>query len=87
MGADDPEERLTDREGALKLWDCGVGWKRLPEVSVFGAAVSAGGEEQAGRTDGQIVEVGGVCTVGPSAAVEDEGEVTRDGDAHARSVL
>lgn len=87
MGAGDPEKRLTDGEGALKLWDGGVGWEGPPEVGVFGTAVGAGGEEQAGWADGEIVEVGGIGPVRPGSAIEDEGEVARDGDAHAGAVL
>ena len=52
VGARDPEERLADGEGALELRDGGVGWEGLPEVGVFGTAVGAGSEEQAGRADG-----------------------------------
>jgi hypothetical protein len=37
--------------------------------------------------EGQGGEEGGVGFVGPCSAMEDEGEVTGDGDAHARAVL
>ena len=87
MRAGDPEKRLADGEGALQLGDDGVRWEGLPQVGVFGTAVGAGAKEQAGRPDGKVVEVGGVCPVGPSAAVEHEGEVVGQGDAHAGSVL
>ena len=87
MRTGDPEKWLADGEGTLELRDGGIGWESPPEVGVFGTAVGAGGEEQAGLTDGKVVEVGGVCAIRPSAAIEDEGEVVCQGDAHAGAIL
>ena len=71
----------------MELRDGGIGWESPPEVGVFGTAVGAGGKEQAWWADGKIVEVGGICAIRPSAAIEDEGEVVCQSDAHARAIL
>ena len=87
VGSGDPQQGLADGEDALEFRDGGVGWQGLPEIGVLRSAVCASAEEQAGWADGQVVEVGGVCSVRPGAAIEDEGVVTREDDAHAWSVL
>ena len=80
-------EGLADGKGALKFGDGRVWRERLPEVGVLGAAVGAGGEEEAGLAEGKVSEVGGVRRVGPGVSLEDEGVVAGDGGAHAGAVL
>src|SRR5260370_21854435 len=83
----DPEKGVGNRKGTLELWERGIGRQCFPEVGVLRTAVGASREEQAGWSNREIGEAGGVGFVGPCSPIEDERKVMRDGDTHAGTVL
>jgi hypothetical protein len=51
FGAGDPKKRLANGKSPLEFRSGGVWGESSPEVGVVGAAVSAGGEEEAGLAE------------------------------------
>jgi len=82
-----PEQRLSDRKGALQFEVGGVWGQSLPQRSVLGPIIGSGGKEQAWRANGESGKVGRIGAKRPRATVKDVRKETSDRRAHARTVL
>ena len=78
-----PEEWLADWVGASEVGGDRLGVEFPPEGDVFGAIVSATGEEQRRARAGEFHEVIGVGHVRPLLRMSDERIETGDDGAHA----